>query len=194
MATSPITVPASQGLEAVLPTQSKATSPAMSNRPTKQKESLQPLEGIRPDDVLGQFSYAPATQTTVVTTTTTTTTNFPPILMKAPQHLFDLDPKLYPLASSPTPISIKKLCFDVDGTPTLFQEADNTLQTLEKVCNFKESYGTRWRNVLANASYPFTAQAPAESLDSVSWCSTLCCKVGASFCETETRRIPKRRT
>ena len=137
MATPPITVPAPQGLEAVLPIPSKATSPAMSNRQTKQKESLQPLEGIRPDDVLGQFSYAPATQTTVVTTTTTTTTNFPPILMKAPQHLFDLDPKLYPLASSPTPISIKKLCFDVDGTPTLFQEADNTLQTLEKVCNFK---------------------------------------------------------
>ena len=137
MATPPLTVPAPQGLEAVLPTQSKATSPAMSNRQTKQKESLQPLEGIRPDDVLGQFSYAPATQTTVVTTTTTTTTNFPPILMKAPQHLFDLDPKLYPLASSPTPISIKKLCFDVDGTPTLFQEADNTLETLEKVCTSK---------------------------------------------------------
>ena len=139
MATPPLTVPAPQGLEAVLPTQSKATSPAMSNRQTKQKESLQPLEGIRPDDVLGQFSYAPATQTTVVTTTTTTTTNFPPILMKAPQHLFDLDPKLYPLAASPTPISIKKLCFDVDGTPTLFQEANDTLETLEKVCTFKRS-------------------------------------------------------
>ena len=138
MATPPLTVPAPQGFEAVLPSQSKATSPAMSNRQTKQKESLQPLEGIRPDDVLGQFSYAPATQTTVVTTTTTTTTNFPPILMKAPQHLFDLDPKLYPLASSPTPISIKKLCFDVDGTPTLFQEADNTLETLEKVYTFKK--------------------------------------------------------
>ena len=137
MATLPITGPAPQGLEPVLPTQSKATSSAMSNRQTKQKESLQPLEGIRPDDVLGQFSYAPATQTTVVTTTTTTTTNFPPILMKAPQHLFDLDPKLYPLASSPTPTSIKKLRFDVDGTPTLFQEADNTLETLEKVCTSK---------------------------------------------------------
>lgn len=100
-----------------------------------QKEAIQPLEGIRSDDVLGQFSYAPATQTTVVTTTTTTTTNFPPIMMKAPQHLYDLDPKLYPLASSPTPTSIKKLCFDVNGTPTLFQEADDTLETLEKVCD-----------------------------------------------------------
>jgi F-box and WD-40 domain protein CDC4 len=54
--------------------------------------------------------------------------------MKAPQHLYDLDPKLYPLAASPTPYSIKKLCFDVDGRPTLFQEADDTLQTLEEVC------------------------------------------------------------
>lgn len=98
-----------------------------------QEEALQPLEGIRSEDALGQFSYAPATQTTVVTTTTTTTTNFPPIMMKAPQHLYDLDPKLYPLASSPTPTSIKKLCFDVDGTPTLFQEADDTLETLEKL-------------------------------------------------------------
>ena len=101
---------------------------------TLQKEALQPLEDIRSEDVLGQFSYAPATQTTVVTTTTTTTTNFPPIMMKAPQHLYDLDPKLYPLASSPTPTAIRKLCFDVDGTPTLFQEADDTLETLEKVC------------------------------------------------------------
>lgn len=127
-------VPLPQELEPVLPTQSDATSPTMSKSQTTQKGALQPLEGIRPDDVLGQFSYAPATQTTVVTTTTTTTTNFPPIMMKAPQHLYDLDPKLYPLASSPTPTSIKRLCFDVDGTPTLFQEADDTLETLEKVC------------------------------------------------------------
>lgn len=125
-----------QTLEPVPPIQSKTTSPTTSNCQTMQKGSLQPLEGIRPDDVLGQLSYAPATQTTVVTTTTTTTTNFPPILMKAPQHLHDLDPKLYPLASSPTPTSIKRLCFDVNGTPTMFQEADDTLETLEKVCIF----------------------------------------------------------
>ncbi len=123
-----------QGPEPVLSAQSKAASPTMSKGQAMQKGALQPLEAIQPGDVLGQFSYAPATQTTVVTTTTTTTTNFPPIMMKAPQHLYDLDPKLYPLASSPTPTSIKKLCFDVDGTPTLFQEADDTLETLEKVC------------------------------------------------------------
>jgi len=76
---------------------------------------------------------AAATQTTVVTTTTTTTTAFPPIMMKAPQHMKDLDPKMYPLASSPTPQSIKKLFFDVEGKPTMFQEADDTLEALEKV-------------------------------------------------------------
>ena len=134
MAPHPIMNPPPQHLSPDLPTQSHAASPTMSKGQTTQKGAVQPLEGIRPDDVLGQFSYAPATQTTVVTTTTTTTTNFPPIMMKAPQHLYDLDPKLYPLASSPTPTSIKKLCFDVDGTPTLFQEADDTLETLEKVC------------------------------------------------------------
>ena len=134
MLSHPIMDPPPQDLEPILRTQSKATSPTMSRGQTMQKGTSQPLEGIRPEDVLGQFSYAPATQTTVVTTTTTTTTNFPPIMMKAPQHLYDLDPKLYPLASSPTPTSIKKLCFDVDGTPTLFQEADDTLETLEKVC------------------------------------------------------------
>ena len=142
--------PLPQDLEPVLRTHSKATSPTMPRGgQTMQKGASQPLEGIRPEDVLGQFSYAPATQTTVVTTTTTTTTNFPPIMMKAPQHLYDLDPKLYPLASSPTPTSIKKLCFDVDGTPTLFQEADDTLETLEKVC---EPMGLIWGYVTASSS------------------------------------------
>ena len=115
---------------------SKAGSPTLLHGKARQAGQVpaQPLENIRPEDVLGQFSYAPATQTTTVVTTTTTTTNFPPLRMKAPQHLYDLDPKLYPLAASPTPYSIKKLCFDVDGRPTLFQEADDTLQTLEEVC------------------------------------------------------------
>lgn len=84
-------------------------------------------------DMLGQFSFAPATQTTVVTTTTTTTTSFPPLLMKGPHHLRELDPKLYPLASSPTPLSIKRLCFDIGGRPAFFHEADNALETFQEV-------------------------------------------------------------
>ena len=100
----------------------------------KDQMPFMPLEEIQPEDTLGQFSYAPATQTTVVTTTTTTTTKFPPLRVKAPQHLRDLDPKQYPLASSPTPVSIRRLHFEVAGRPALFQEADDTLATLEKVC------------------------------------------------------------
>lgn len=84
-------------------------------------------------NMLGQFSFAPATQTTVVTTTTTTTTSFPPLIMKAPHHLHELDSKLYPLAASPTPQSIKRLCFNVGGRPTYFQEADDTSETVQAV-------------------------------------------------------------
>ena len=86
-------------------------------------------------NMLGQFSFAPATQTTVVTTTTVTTTSFPPLVMKAPHHLHELDWKLYPLAASPTPRSIKRLCFDIGGRPTYFREADDTSKTLHEVCS-----------------------------------------------------------
>ena len=95
--------------------------------------SHKPESKIKSEDTLGQFSYGPATQTTVVTTTTTTTTKFPPLMLKAPKHLRDLDPKIFPLAASPTPKSIKKLSFEVEGRPTTFEEADDTLEALEKV-------------------------------------------------------------
>jgi F-box and WD-40 domain protein CDC4 len=74
---------------------------------------------------LGHLRYAPATQTTVVTTTTTTTTSFPPLLFKAPRHLYNRDPKQYPLAGSPTPEGIKNFSFDVDGRPVCFSETDD---------------------------------------------------------------------
>jgi len=93
----------------------------------------QGTQDLGPDDMLGQFSFAPTTQTTVVTTTTTTTTNFPPLKIKAPSNLHELDPKLYPLASAPTPQSMKRFCFDVGGKPTVFREADNTLDTYREV-------------------------------------------------------------
>ena len=83
--------------------------------------------------VLGQFSFAPATQTTVVTTTTTTTTSFPPLIMKAPTHLHTLDAKLYPLAASPTPSTLKRLTFEAGGRRIEFREANNASQTLREV-------------------------------------------------------------
>lgn len=88
-----------------------------------------------PYATLGQLSYAPATQTTVVTTTTTTTTSFPPIILKAPRHLNDRDPKLYPLASSPTPNSIRQLQFDVGGQLAYFDEAGDVDRSLREVCS-----------------------------------------------------------
>lgn len=89
---------------------------------------------------IGQFSFAPATQTTVVTTTTTTTTSFPPLIIKAPKHLHDADPKLYPLAASPTPLSLKRFCFDIGGRPTVFREANDVPEAISSVRIFPVCY------------------------------------------------------
>ena len=97
------------------------------------------MKDLTSDDMLAQFSFAPTTQTTVVTTTTTTTTSFPPLKIKAPTHLHELDPKLYPLASTPTPQSLKRFCFDAGGRPTVFREAGNALEAYEEVY-FEDQY------------------------------------------------------
>lgn len=83
--------------------------------------------------VLGEFSFAPTTETTVYTTKVVKTINFPPLVMKGPKHLHELDPKLYPLAASPTPPALKKFCFDIDGKPTVFREAEDPDATLSEV-------------------------------------------------------------
>lgn len=83
--------------------------------------------------ILGKLSYAPATQTTVVTTTTTTTTSFPPLILKAPRHLHERDPKQYPLAASPTPSVIKRFSLNMAGQLAIYQEADNIESSLVEV-------------------------------------------------------------
>lgn len=113
-------------------------SPPLRSRTKRRRESDESQDGgktkdLTSDDVLGQFSFGPATQTTVVTTTTTTTTSFPPLKIKAPSHLHELDPKVYPLASTPTPQSLKRFCFDVNGRPTVFKEAGNAVAAFEEV-------------------------------------------------------------
>ncbi|KAL1859931.1 SCF ubiquitin ligase complex subunit cdc4 [Paecilomyces lecythidis] len=90
---------------------------------------------------LGQFSFAPATRTTVVTTTTTTTTNFPPLVMKPPRATRDLDPKLYPLASTPTPSSLRNIKFEMAGRSVVFNEPEDTVGTLEEVCSTDPAVG-----------------------------------------------------
>ena len=82
---------------------------------------------------LGQFSFAPATRTTVVTTTTTTTTTFPPLVIKPPRATNHLDPKLYPLASSPTPASLRNIKFDLGGKSVVFNEPEDTTGTVNEV-------------------------------------------------------------
>ncbi|KAJ5296059.1 hypothetical protein PENANT_c021G03317 [Penicillium antarcticum] len=78
------------------------------------------------DAALGQFSFAPATRTTVVTTTTTTTTSFPPLVIKPPRSVKDLDTRQYPLASAPTPASLRNLKFKIGDRPIVFNEPEDT--------------------------------------------------------------------
>lgn len=82
---------------------------------------------------LGRFSLGPTTQTTVVTTTTTTTTKFPPLILPSPQHAAGLDPKLYPLATSPTPTALRNLEFSLGGQSVVFREAANATAELEQI-------------------------------------------------------------
>jgi len=88
---------------------------------------------VLPQSTLGQFSFGPATQTTVVTTTTTTTTKFPPFVMPSPQHANDLDPRLYPLAASPTPAALRNIGFSLRGKSVVFREASDTVAELEQI-------------------------------------------------------------
>ncbi|KAL9594366.1 MAG: hypothetical protein Q9179_005429 [Wetmoreana sp. 5 TL-2023] len=101
---------------------------------------------VTKDDLFGRFSLAPATQTTVVTTTTTTTTNFPPIVIKAPHNVQDLDPVQYPLARLRTPESLKAFQFTLGDQTALFREAEDPTSSLdqweEEQTALQESNGT----------------------------------------------------
>lgn len=92
-----------------------------------------PNAPFNPYAAIGQIAYAPATKTTIVTTTTTTTTSFPPIVFKNPKNLLERDPKQYPLAATPTPQSIRKFQFDLDGIPACFEEGEDLNAALSEV-------------------------------------------------------------
>lgn len=53
--------------------------------------------------------------------------------MGPPRNLNELDPKQYPLATLPTPQSLKRFCFDIEGRPTYFREADDPDQAVRDV-------------------------------------------------------------
>ena len=105
-------------------------------RPTsrgKQQYNAQEYPPLDLSSTLGQFSFAPATQTTVVTTTTTTTTKFPPFVMRDSRRTRKLDPKIYPLAAMPTPASLRNIRFNLAGKLTLFTEAEDARVILKEV-------------------------------------------------------------
>lgn len=108
-------------------------SSSLQHQPTMRTVSSQRRIAVPPYTTVGQFSYAPTTQTTVVTTTTTTTTNFPQMVFKPPRSLNELDPKEFPLAATPTPASLKRFCFDVNGKPTYFRESEDPEVSLRQV-------------------------------------------------------------
>lgn len=91
-------------------------------------------QGPSSNDAYGQFSFAPATRTTVVTTTTTTTTSFPPLLIKPPRATKDLDTRLYPLASTPTPANLRNLRFKLGDQSIVFNEPNDTTAAFTEVC------------------------------------------------------------
>ena len=132
------------------------------NPPFEEMERRSTFSPSKTDDiVLGQLSYAPATQTTVVTTTTTTTTTFPPFMMKAPK-LLHVDPKLYPLAAFPTPASIKRFHFKIGDQQAVFQEADDTEATLKSLKYQQEqlkTFGGKIQNVSASPDLPHTPRS-----------------------------------
>lgn len=90
---------------------------------------------------VAQLSFGPATQQTVTTVTTTTTVTLPPITMNPPKDLHERDPKQYPLAFTPTPHSIKRFCFDVNGRPTTFHESEDADETLRRYKELRARIG-----------------------------------------------------
>ncbi|KAJ5707756.1 hypothetical protein N7488_007557 [Penicillium malachiteum] len=90
-------------------------------------EQLEQVEQGPNSNIYGQFSFAPATRTTVVTTTTTTTTSFPPLIIRPPRAVRDLDARQYPLAASPTPSPLKNLKFNIGETSIIFNEPDDSV-------------------------------------------------------------------
>ncbi|KAJ9219582.1 hypothetical protein DTO169C6_8043 [Paecilomyces variotii] len=140
-----------------------APYPSVNNgfaQPHRRQPPTTDLRNVVSGTSLGQFSFAPATRTTVVTTTTTTTTNFPPLVMKPPRATRDLDPKLYPLASTPTPSSLRNIKFEMAGRSVIFKEPEDTLGTLEELKGqhdaLKESNGTLKSVTTYNPSHETT--------------------------------------
>ncbi|KAL3419666.1 WD repeat containing protein pop1 [Phlyctema vagabunda] len=69
-----------------------------------------------------QIELAECVETKTVTTTTTTKRSYPPLLVRPPQALEQLDSKEYPLASKPTPSELSNFSYEFDGRLIDFSE------------------------------------------------------------------------
>lgn len=109
----------------------RRNDPNLSMDSTRDRKRRRIHDKVPPRSSLGQFSLGPTTQTTVVTTTTTTTTKFPPLILPGLHNAAELDPKQYPLATSPTPASLRDIEFSLGGQSIKFREASDTVAELE---------------------------------------------------------------
>ncbi|EXJ81567.1 F-box and WD-40 domain-containing protein CDC4 [Capronia coronata CBS 617.96] len=53
--------------------------------------------------------------------------------MRPPRRMQDLDPKHYPLATTPTPAHLRQIFFEIEGKQTVFREAKDTTLALEQM-------------------------------------------------------------
>ncbi|KAI9688400.1 MAG: SCF ubiquitin ligase complex subunit cdc4 [Bathelium mastoideum] len=145
-------------------TLSSATSPlpdSTPNRPSARPDKMSQQAGASTGEsmfstshgTLGQLSYGPATQTTVVTTTTTTTTSLAPIVLKPSRHLNERDPKMYPLASTPTPQSLRRISFNIGGHHACFREADSPEREFHEYNKLQESLQSSSGSVQTTQEY-----------------------------------------
>ena len=93
-------------------------SPGLQREPRRPKSSQATVSVSFGEDASRrsfQFDVSECVETKTVTTTTTTKRSFPPVFVREPRSLADLDAKEYPLASKPTPPELAKFTFDVPG-------------------------------------------------------------------------------
>jgi hypothetical protein len=70
--------------------------------------------------------------------------------MKAPRATRDLDPKLYPLASTPTPSSLRNIKFEMAGRSVVFNEPEDPRGALEEVCSARPPASVSYQTLKSN--------------------------------------------
>lgn len=105
-----------------------------SGRPAESAMAELAVENYGSSLQTAEFSLLPTTQTTTVTTTTTISTKFPPIVFKKPlRRVEEWDPTVYPLRDAPTPTSLRRFTFELDGSAATFVENEQSGQALVEV-------------------------------------------------------------